>query len=134
MGADVKPSQTMRAGIYTRDFGRCVRCGKETPLTIQHRKATGMGGSKEPLSPSMLVTACADCNDRFERDLQTEALRCGWKVKYHGAEGAVPVFYAWRGAWAVLDEEFNALTILPISAVAHMQRVYGEELWEQWQS
>jgi 5-methylcytosine-specific restriction protein A len=41
--------------IRDRDHHRCVRCGKEVPPgtgSIQHRRAAGMGGTKDPVSCS----------------------------------------------------------------------------------
>ncbi len=74
-------SEFDRARVFARDGWRCAACGAFEGLTIQHRQALGMGGSKRRRELFELLTACATCNARFESDLQSEALRLGWKVR-----------------------------------------------------
>jgi hypothetical protein len=38
-------SERARQAVYTRSDHRCAGCGRSSPLTVQHRRARGMGGS-----------------------------------------------------------------------------------------
>lgn len=40
------PTLTVRRAVYTRDEYRCASCRNVDGLTFQHRRATGMGGTK----------------------------------------------------------------------------------------
>lgn len=124
-------SQGDRQQMYARDVHRCIRCGAEQLLTCQHRAAVGMGGSK--VQPRVLecVTACLECNMRFESDLQGEALRFGWKVRRWANAAAVPVFYPLEGIWCVLINDTRR-PVAEAEAVAMMHAVYGQEQYEKW--
>lgn len=90
-----------------------------------------MGGSNHRPTEAELVTACVTCNQRFEADLQIEALIYGWKVKYAGRETQVPVFYAWRGAWGLVDGHGGVRWLSELDAHRRMFKVYGD-LWQNW--
>jgi hypothetical protein len=99
------PTNAIRQGTYNRDHHRCVACGTHLALTYQHRRATGMGGSKIRPGYADGVTACYLCNTRFESDLQSLALVKGWKVRRHNplANHLVPVFYTFEQEWFLLN-------------------------------
>lgn len=114
-----------------RDESRCVNCGSSFSLTVQHRQAVGMGGSKHKPAEHELVTACLDCNTRFEQDLQTAALRFGWKVpRWVDDPSRVPVFWAWWGYWFSLHGG-GLVWRTEEEAIALMRDVYGDQ-YDEW--
>ncbi len=58
-----------RRAIYERDGYRCVYCGSETDLTLDHVHPKSKGGTNEA---SNLVTACFPCNVRKGSSLISE--------------------------------------------------------------
>src|SRR6185503_1688094 len=52
-----------RRAVYERDGHRCVRCGSERDLTVDHRKPVASGGGAEIEN---LQTLCRSCNSRKE--------------------------------------------------------------------
>ena len=134
------PTAADRQAVYTRDVFRCVRCGGEQLLTVQHRAAVGMGGTKVRPSATELLTACLTCNEAFEHALQNVALLHGWKVprwlqekgKREGVDlvGDVPVYYAPERIWCVLI--LNArMHITEEQALATMRDIYGPQ-YDEW--
>ena len=104
------PTPKVRAATYLRDLHRCVSCGTSEGLTWHHRAATGNGGrgGKAPLlTPADGLTACGLCNMRFESDMQTVALRSGWKLKKFRQVPACEIPYrdAMTGLWWLPDVE-----------------------------
>ena len=61
MGKQVKRwiRDTTRLAIYMRDHGRCVYCGSQAKLSLDHLSPVSKGGSNKPTN---LVTACMECN------------------------------------------------------------------------
>lgn len=62
-----------------RDDHRCVRCGTaDGPISLQHRVARGMGGTRNPAvhSPANLIVLCGDgtsgCHGRVEQRAQAD--------------------------------------------------------------
>lgn len=129
----VAPSARNRGLVLLRDGQRCVRCGVRTsPLEMQHRQAVGSGGSDIRPLPHQLATACSNCNWRFESDLQTEALACGWKVRRWVKDARrVPMFHKPRAAWGYLNALGGVLLLSSAEAIAAMQEVYGPQ-WDDW--
>jgi hypothetical protein len=130
----VAPSPKDRGLVLLRDGQACVSCGARTsPLEMQHRQRVGAGGSKVRPLPHELATACALCNMRFESDLQTVALACGWKVRtwVAGVE-RVPMFNRTRAAWGLLTPEGGVARLSAAAAAAQMREVYGPEEWDRW--
>jgi hypothetical protein len=128
-----RPSREVRAAVYERDRARCIYCG-DPRITFQHRRAVGAGGSKIPTLEVDGLAACQKHNDRFESDLQTIALRNGWKVRRWVADPArVPVWYACESTWCVLDPTLRTgrRSISSSTARRMMDNVYGEE-YETW--
>jgi 5-methylcytosine-specific restriction endonuclease McrA len=41
------PTDVVKAIVYDRDGGPCVRCGRRDELTTHHRVNRGMGGARE---------------------------------------------------------------------------------------
>ncbi|MEX1078907.1 MAG: hypothetical protein WED09_07350 [Homoserinimonas sp.] len=127
-----EPTPVVRAVTYERDRERCCSCGARVALQYQHRQATGMGGSKVRPRYEQGVTTCAVCNPRYESDLQSKALACGWKVRGWVKDcTAVPVFYAPELTWYELTADGRRLAITPVRASAMMRDVYGAE-YEAW--
>lgn len=126
------PTPAVRRDMYERDGDQCVATGRRDNLTHQHRRATGMGGSKVRPSITDSLTLTKEINDRCERDLQTMALAYGWKVRRWVKDPAdVPVFYPCRFGWARLTIGGEALPIHPAEAAQMMRDVYGDD-WDRW--
>jgi hypothetical protein len=49
----------IRLSVYLRDGGKCLNCGAESDLTLDHLEPLSVGGSS---TVSNLITVCADCN------------------------------------------------------------------------
>ncbi|SJM54911.1 hypothetical protein [Agrococcus casei] len=97
------PTDKVRRGVRERDGERCVACGTMWAITFQHRRAVGMGGSKERPGYADGLAACADCNARFEGNMQTLALLNGWKVRRWVQDPSrVPYFHVATGRWYAL--------------------------------
>jgi hypothetical protein len=130
----VAPSPKVRGLVLLRDGQTCVACGSRTsPLEMQHRQRVGAGGSNVRPQPHELATACALCNMRFESDMQTLALGCGWKVRAWVKDPRlVPMFNRPRGAWGLLTPEGGVARLSPAAAIAQMREVYGPEEWDRW--
>ena len=128
-----EPTSKVRRGTYQRDWNRCLSCGRQNYLSYQHRQATGMGGSKHRPTFAEGITACLSCNERFEHELQTKALRYGWKVRgWVRNVWKVPVFDTLTGCWFLLSEVSPARsTISHAEARKLMLQIYGEE-YEEW--
>jgi len=124
------PTAQVRSGTYRRDLNRCISCGTTDGLTYHHRQASGMGGN--PVRPTMPegLTACMICNAAFEAELQTAALRFGWKVRRWVKNPArVPVFDAVAGYWVVLHQTEPERRRVPQRVAQRMMRdVYGKEV------
>lgn len=127
------PTKQTRQDVYVRDGYRCVMCGATDPLTFQHRRAVGMGGSKILPPPVDGLTLCASCNERCEADLQDAALAHGWKVRrWVRSPERVPVFFPAELAWYRLEGTRR----VRISAAVAMEMgcaVYGDE-WMRWRA
>lgn len=127
------PTPQVRMAVYQRDGVRCVACAAWNPLSFQHRRATGMGGSK--IRPTVVdgVCACVPCNVEFERGLQIKALLRGWKVpRWVKVPALVPVFYPLFGGWHVLGQDGTRVPVSVKVALDMMRDVYGDE-YEKWE-
>lgn len=124
------PTAATREAVYRRDARRCAACGVKV-LTFQHRRAVGMGGSKNVPSPVDGLSLCGPCNEGCEGALQATALRFGWKVRrWVTHPERVPVFYPLEMAWFRLE----GVTRVRISRAVAMEMgcsVYGGE-WLLW--
>ena len=96
----------MRQLVLERDGYRCARCGRHIhngPYSLQHRKARGMGGTKDPAinSPANLVTLCGDgvrgCHGLIEANRE-EAREKGFTVRQTQDPSTVPV-HCWDGTY-----------------------------------
>lgn len=123
------PTPATRAVVYERDFERCASCGSYTQLEFQHRKAVGMGGSKQrPLFQNGL-TSCTLCNWAYEHEMQLKALRFGWKVRNWPKldPGRVPVYYWPERRWYLLQDNGKRKLIPDAVALRTMREIYGAE-------
>ena len=120
------PTASTRAAVYGRDDRRCVACHTETDLTFQHRRAVGMGGSKNRPTVVDGITLCLTCNQRCEADLQTMALAYGWKVRKWADPSLVPVYYPHDFGWFLLPGTRRRRVSGPVALDA-MAAVYGHE-------
>ncbi|MFZ3557156.1 HNH endonuclease [Streptomyces sp. BH055] len=88
------PTDVVKALVYDRDGGQCVRCAANHDLTIHHRVNRGMGGAREPWinEAHNLLLVCTRCNSWFE-DHPHESYAAGWKVRRPQLPGEVLVHY-----------------------------------------
>lgn len=127
------PTTQTRASVYLRDGYRCVACGAVDGLTFQHRRAVGMGGSKNVPAPVDGLTLCGSCNARCESDLQDMALANGWKVRrWVSSPERIPVYYPHEFAW-VRFEGINRVRVSHAVAMEMGCAVYGDE-WMKWRA
>ncbi|WP_337004049.1 MULTISPECIES: hypothetical protein [unclassified Microbacterium] len=124
------PTAATREAVYRRDDRRCAACGVMV-LTFQHRRAVGMGGSKNVPSPVDGLSLCAVCNAGCEGGMQEQALRYGWKVRRWVTQPErVPVFYPREQTWYRLE----GIARIRISRAVAMEMgcsVYGRD-WLFW--
>lgn len=124
------PTAATRDAVYQRDGRRCAACGMLV-LTFQHRRAVGMGGSKNVPSPVDGLSLCATCNAGCEGVIQAQALRFGWKVRrWVTNPERVPVFYPREMSWYRL-EGVRRVRISHTVAMEMGCSVYGAE-WLAW--
>lgn len=124
------PTAATRDAVYLRDARRCAACGVMA-LTFQHRRAVGMGGSKNVPSPVDGLSLCATCNAACEGATQAQALRYGWKVRrWVTNPERVPVFYPLDMSWYRL-EGVRRVRISYTVAIEMGCSVYGAE-WLAW--
>ncbi len=120
------PTAECRRFVYVRDGRQCVICGA-LELTFQHRRAVGMGGSRDLPPPVDGLALCIICNQRVEADLQGEALLNGWKVPRSVKDPSrVPVYYPREFAWYRL-EGIRRVKITSAIAMEMGCAVYGEQ-------
>ena len=99
--------------MYERDGYRCARCGRYAgsgPMSIQHRRARGMGGTRQPNtnSPSNLILLCGDgvrgCHGHIEQN-RAEARKMGYNIPQFVANPeTIPVQY-WDGRTYLLKDD-----------------------------
>ena len=127
----MQPTNTVRQTTYKRDHHRCVACGTTIALEYQHRRAVGMGGSKQRPKFEDGVTACTWCNRGFEAHLQSLALTRGWKVRRHNplANHLVPVFYTFEHNWFLLnlDGTRSVLSVVEAAEYRGLAGMYDHE-------
>lgn len=124
------PSTQTRTDVYTRDGYKCVMCHEVEGLSFQHRRAVGMGGSKNLPTTVDGLTLCVTCNTACEAELQGKALANGWKVRRWANPERVPVYYPYEFTWYRLEGNRR----VRISSAVAMEMgcsVYGDD-WMQW--
>jgi hypothetical protein len=107
-----------RAIVYARSDGRCAGCGRSSPLTVQHRRARGMGGTRRrevgehPNGVALCGSGTTGCHGWAEANPRDAEL-LGWALDA-GADPLVEPYrdrtYGWRrvlpdGGHAYVDEE-----------------------------
>lgn len=101
-----------RRAVIDRDRGICQWCGDTVQVdyySLQHRRARGMGGSKDPVSSSpangvvMCGTGTTGCHGYVEAH-PAEAIERGFRVP-QGRNPALVPLVDWRGAswWLTPD-------------------------------
>lgn len=109
-----QPTKKVRALVYLRDLHLCSGCRLPFPLTLQHRIARGMGGTRDPRInlPSNLLTLCGSgttgCHGWAESHPEI-AKTIGWSVPWWSDPATVPV-WTWRG-WLQLCTDGDALPV-----------------------
>lgn len=126
------PTKQTRMDVYRRDGYRCVICGASEGLSFQHRRAVGMGGTKNLPTRVDGLALCITCNNACEAELQGEALANGWKVRRWVNPERVPVYYPGEFTWYRL-EGTRRVRISSEVAMEMGCSVYGDE-WMQWQA
>ena len=95
---------TDRAIIYARSDGRCCGCGASSPLTAQHRRARGMGGTsskatgQHPNGVALCGSGTTGCHGWTEHHPYAAEL-LGWRLSYGDDPLEAPYFdrlYGWR--------------------------------------
>ena len=125
------PTKECRSAVYLRDGYRCVACASTEGLTFQHRRAVGMGGSKNVPAPIDGLALCLSCNERCEHDMQDRALANGWKVRRWVSDPSrVPVYFPHEFAWFRL-EGTKRVRISSEIAMDMGCAVYGDD-WLKW--
>lgn len=64
-----------------------------------------MGGSKKADNLSNLVLIDSLLNERFEADMQRDAIAAGFKVSKYVNPADVPLYHFAFQAWVLLDDE-----------------------------
>lgn len=107
----------LKLAIWQRDNGQCFRCGHAVwQGDVHHRKARGMGGSKDPRlnSPANLLLLCRGCHDWVETH-RAPARVFGWLLRDVADAEATPAL-GHDGVWYVLDSRlFRTPTAPPVA-------------------
>ena len=104
------PSPAVRALVWERDSGCCVRCGLRggdhvwPPHALHHRRPRGAGGSRleDTNSPANLVTVCSPCHDWIESQRMLAGVH-GLLLHQASDPGAIAIRY--RGRWVLLTHD-----------------------------
>lgn len=123
------PTLLVRNAVKIRDQFACILCHTTDGLQFNHRRATGMGGSKirPELNDGNLL--CGPCNELIEQDAgwMVVALAYGLKVKKWVTDpGRVPLFYPHEHQWYRLAG-IHREPIGSLVALDSMHAVYGDE-------
>lgn len=108
MSRNTDPAAAVVQTVRGRDRWCCALCRTMGPLSTQHRRARGMGGSRWPgiNRPANLLTLCGTgttgCHGYVESHPEW-ARRLGLSVSLHADPARVPVF-TWRG-WVLLNDD-----------------------------
>ena len=108
------PTRKTRMAALKRDDGRCVRCGaivadpdSGAPFidwSLQHRRARGMGSSKDPVTNSIenLIVLCGSATTGCHGDVEVNreaGRRFGYAVPQWRDPAVMPVRH-WQLGWA----------------------------------
>lgn len=102
------PGET-RQGIFQRARFACELCGKETGLTIHHRRPRQMGGTSRPDIhwPSNLLAVCGSgttgCHGHIESQRE-RSYHYGWLVRTGFSSEETP-FCDMKGRWFLLLDD-----------------------------
>jgi 5-methylcytosine-specific restriction protein A len=111
------PSPATRRSVLERD-GSCIRCDVAEPLTLQHRRARGMGGTRRPESnqPAALIVLCGSgttgCHGWTEAH-PDQARALGYRVGQLENPADVPVL--WHGVRVLLDDDGRVAPLVAAS-------------------
>lgn len=87
----------------------CWHCGIDDETLIpQHRSNRGFGGGGND-SPSNIIVLCATANGLLESDaaFARQGVKYGWKLSRWSDSTTEPVFDAYKGVWAYLDDNYG---------------------------
>lgn len=106
-----QPTKAQRLAIWTRDEGKCARCGRWVSFDrceIHHRLLRAQGPDNRPCN---LVTLCSarsydagiGCHEKVHDRRLTLGEPFGWIVPSHGDPAAIPIQHhdlgrVWLGA------------------------------------
>ncbi len=103
---DTGPSKRVRELVKARDGG-CMVCGDQT-VDLQHRRARGMGGAKDPAAnkPSNLVCLCRPHHELVETDpwWMARGAEKGWRVSQSRDPRLVRCWVRDAGPMFLLDD------------------------------
>jgi len=85
------PSSEVQQLVIERSGGRCERC-RAPAVDIHHRKARGMGGTRDPRinCASNLVALCRGCHELIE-SRRTRSYGQGWLIPNASRRAAVDI-------------------------------------------
>jgi len=106
MARRTDPDATTVRLVRERDSWRCARCAGWGPLSTQHRRARGMGGSRlEGINtPDNLITLCGTGTTQCHGWVEAHpawARAHGWSVSFYGQPPAQVPVWTWAG-WVLL--------------------------------
>lgn len=114
--------------VAQRDGQKCVHCGTNSNLTIQHRRGRGMGGSTRFEGPENKILLCWEVNTGMESDSDEaeEARRRGWKIDRADPREAyeIPV-WTWPGGWKQMLPDG---TYYHVTSPAHVRELRPDQL------
>jgi hypothetical protein len=108
----------VRAKVIERAESRCERCGRwcdtsQGFYSLQHRRARGMGGSRDPITNSAvnLTLLCGHATqpDHCHSYIEAHAYHAaehGWRVAQHRSPAATPIRH-WEHGLVYLTEAFG---------------------------
>jgi len=103
--AQCRPIVYARAGLGDPNHARCERCGRASPLTMDHLKNRSQGGT---WAPSNIVILCGSgttgCHG-WKTEWPDAAHDAHWALKRGEEPGVTPIFHHPSQAWVRLDDD-----------------------------
>jgi hypothetical protein len=108
---DTGPDAETVALVWSRDHGRCVRCGgvlagtRGFDWSMQHRRARqGTDRRPDTNQPTNLILLCGSATTRCHGHVESfraEARQYGWAIRQNDDPAVMPVLHALHG-WVLL--------------------------------